>query len=84
MIRLPEFVTKEVFDWAVREAGEKKQTDFSRAEFFTYHEGLCVQCMHIGSYDEEPATLRKDGGLSLRKADTSRISPGNACTTKST
>ena len=59
MIRLPEFVTKEVFDWAVREAEEKKQTNFSRAEFFTYNEGLCVQCMHIGSYDEEPATLRK-------------------------
>ncbi len=59
MIRLPEFVTKEVFDWAVREAEEKKQTDFSRAEFFTYNEGLCVQCMHIGSYDDEPATLRK-------------------------
>lgn len=59
MIRLPEFVTKEVFDWAVREAEEKKQTDFSLAEFFTYNEGLCVQCMHIGSYDDEPATLRK-------------------------
>lgn len=59
MIRLPEFVTKEEFDWAVREAEEKKQTDFSRAEFFTYNEGLCVQCMHIGSYDDEPATLRK-------------------------
>lgn len=59
MIRLPEFVTKEEFDWAVREAETKKQTDFSRAEFFTYNEGLCVQCMHIGSYDDEPATLRK-------------------------
>lgn len=59
MIRLPEFVTKEVFDWAVQEAEEKKQTDFSRAEFFTYKEGLCVQCMHIGSYDDEPATLQK-------------------------
>lgn len=59
MIRLPEFVTKEVFDWAVQEAEEKKQTDFSLAEFFTYKEGLCVQCMHIGSYDDEPATLQK-------------------------
>ena len=59
MIRLPEFVTKEEFNWAVWEAEEKKQTDFSPAEFFTYHEGLCVQCMHVGSYDEEPATLRK-------------------------
>ena len=59
MIRLPEFVTKEEFDWAVQKAEEKKQTDFSRTEFFTYNEGLCVQCMHIGSYDDEPATLRK-------------------------
>lgn len=57
MIRLPEFVTKEEFDWAVKEASEKKKIDFSKVEFFTYQEGLCVQCMHIGSYDDEPATL---------------------------
>lgn len=59
MIRLSEFVTEEVFDWAVCEASEKKQKDFSKAEFFIYREGLCVQCMHIGSYDEEPATIQK-------------------------
>ena len=59
MIRLPEFVTKEVFDWAVREAEEKKQKDFSKAEFFTYCEGLCVQCMHVGPYDDEPDTIRR-------------------------
>lgn len=59
MIRLPEFVTREEFNWAVREAEEKKQRDFSKAEFFSYQEGLCVQCMHVGSYDEEPATLEK-------------------------
>lgn len=59
MIRLPEFVTKDEFDWAVREATEKKKTDFSKAEFFTYREGLCAQCMHVGSYDNEPATLQK-------------------------
>lgn len=59
MIRLPEFVTKEVFDWAIGEATEKKKCDFSKVEFFTYKEGLCVQCMHIGSYDEEPATIEK-------------------------
>ena len=59
MIRLPEFVTKEEFDWAIEEAIKKKQTDFSKVEFFTYHEGLCVQCMHIGSYDNEPATLSR-------------------------
>ena len=58
MIRLPEFVTEEVFDWAVREAAKKKQQDFAKVKFFTYQEGLCVQCMHIGSYDGEPETIR--------------------------
>ena len=57
MIRLPEFVTKAVFDRAVREATEKKQRDFSQVEFFSWEEGLCVQCMHIGPYDDEPATV---------------------------
>lgn len=59
LIRLPEFVSKADFDWAVREASQKKHTDFSKVEFFSYREGLCVQCMHIGSYDDEPATIRK-------------------------
>lgn len=57
MIRLPEFVTKEVFDWAVQEASAKKKKDFSKAEFLTCDEGLCVQCMHIGPYDNEPETV---------------------------
>lgn len=57
LIRLPEFVTKEVLDWAIREATEKKRQDFSPVEFFPWEEGLCVQCMHIGPYDEEPATV---------------------------
>lgn len=59
LIRLPEFVTKEEFDWAVREATEKKKTDFSKVEFLTYEEGLCVQCMHIGPYDNEPETIER-------------------------
>lgn len=59
MIRLPEFVTREEFDWAIREAAQKKQSDFSKVEFFSYREGLCVQCMHIGSYDKEPATIEQ-------------------------
>lgn len=59
MIRLPEFVTREEFDWAVQEATAKKKKDFSKAEFFSYNEGLCVQCMHIGPYDAEPETLRQ-------------------------
>ena len=57
LIRLPDFVTKEDFDWAVEEATKKKKQDFSRVEFLTYDEGLCVQCMHLGSYDDEPTTV---------------------------
>ncbi|MBD5555641.1 MAG: transcriptional regulator [Roseburia sp.] len=57
VIRLPEFVTEEDVKWAVGEASAKKKEDFSKVEFFTYEEGLCVQCMHIGSYDDEPATV---------------------------
>ena len=57
VIRLPDFVTKQDVDWAVEEATQKKKQDFSKVEFLTYDEGLCVQCMHIGSYDDEPATV---------------------------
>ena len=57
VIRLPDFVTKADFDWAVQEATAKKKLDFSPVEFFTVDEGLCVQCMHIGPYDDEPATV---------------------------
>ncbi len=57
IIRLPDFVTKSDFDWAIEEATKKKKQDFSKVEFLTYDEGLCVQCMHIGSYDDEPTTI---------------------------
>lgn len=57
IIRLPDFVTKEDFNWAIKEATKKKKKDFSKVEFFTYEEGTCVQCMHIGSYDDEPVTV---------------------------
>ena len=57
VIRLPDFVTKADFDWAVQEAAAKKKLDFSPVEFLTVDEGLCVQCMHIGPYDDEPATV---------------------------
>ena len=57
LIRLPDFVTKADFDWAVQEATNKKKTDFSKVEFLTYDEGVCVQCMHVGSYDDEPKTV---------------------------
>lgn len=57
VIRLPDFVARSDFEWAVAEAALKKKADFSKVEFFTYSEGLCVQCMHTGSYDDEPATI---------------------------
>lgn len=56
-IRLPDFITKENFDWAVETAGRKKKLDCSAAEYLTVDEGLCVQVMHTGSYDDEPATI---------------------------
>ena len=59
MMRLPDFVTKEEFDWAIQEATQKKKKDFSKVEFLTYDEGVCVQCMHIGPYDTEPETIEK-------------------------
>jgi len=57
VIRLPDFVTEDDFNWAVGDASARKKVDFSKVEFLTYDEGLCVQCMHIGSYDDEPATV---------------------------
>ncbi len=57
VIRLPDFVTEDGLRWAIEEATKKKKQDFSKVEFLTIEEGLCVQCMHIGSYDDEPATI---------------------------
>ena len=59
VIRLPDFVTEEEFRWAVNETARKKRLDCSAVEYLTLEEGLCVQCMHIGSYDDEPATVQK-------------------------
>lgn len=75
LIRLPDFVTKKDFEWALEEATKKKKQDFSRVEFFTYDEGLSVQCMHIGSYDDEPKTVElvheymKENGYELDITD---------------
>lgn len=57
VIRLPQFVKKKDFDWAVEEAARKKKLDCSLAEFLTIEEGLCVQIMHIGPFDHEPSTV---------------------------
>lgn len=59
VLRLPDFVTKADFDWAVAEATRKKKLDFSKVEYLTVEEGLCVQCMHLGPFDEEPETVAR-------------------------
>ena len=59
MIRQPIFVTEDVFKWACNEVKEKKGIDISKAEFKEFKEGLCVQIMHLGSYDDEPKTIDK-------------------------
>lgn len=57
VIRLPDFVTEKDFEWAVQTATKKKKADCSNAEFLTIDEGLCVQCMHLGAFDDEPETV---------------------------
>ncbi len=57
VIRLPEFITQKDFEWAVETATKKKKLDCSSAELMTIDEGLCVQIMHLGSFDDEPATI---------------------------
>lgn len=57
VIRLPDFITKTDFEWAVETASKKKKLDCSSAEFMTIEEGLCVQIMHLGAFDDEPATV---------------------------
>lgn len=56
-IRLPDFITEENLAWAVETATKKKRLDCSKAEFLTIDEGLCVQVMHIGPFDDEPTTI---------------------------
>lgn len=59
LIRVPDFVARKDFDWAVTEAAKKKKRDFSKVEFISYDEGVCVQCMHVGPYDNESETIRR-------------------------
>jgi len=57
-IRLPEFVDEKVFTWACNEASKKKKIDTHHAKYLKIKEGLCVQCLHTGAYDNEPETLK--------------------------
>ena len=58
VIRLPDFISKKDFDWAVERVSIKKKVDCSKVEFFTFEEGLCIQMMHHGSFDEEETTIK--------------------------
>jgi len=57
VMRLPDFVTKVDFDWVVRKAASEKKADFSKVEIITYNEGVCVQSIHVGPYDDKPKTV---------------------------
>ncbi|MDR0305810.1 MAG: GyrI-like domain-containing protein [Chitinispirillales bacterium] len=59
LIRLPEFVDEQLFIWACNEVSRKKSIETKNAKYIKFNEGLCVQCMHIGPYDDEPKTLKK-------------------------
>ena len=59
VLRLPDFITQEDFDWAVETATKKKKLDCSKAKFLTVDEGLCVQIMHVGAFDDESATVAR-------------------------
>ena len=59
LLRLPDFVRQQDVQWAIEQATIKKKRDFSKVEWLTYEEGLCVQCLHVGPYDEEPQTTAK-------------------------
>ena len=81
VIRLPDFVAREDFDWAVREATKKKKIDCSTAEYLMIDEGLCVQCLHVGSYDAEPATVEamdtyaRERGYVIYLSDARKVAP---------
>ncbi len=57
VIRLPDFVKENDVKWAIEQVSTKKKIDCSRAEFFTIEEGMCVQIMHIGPFDDEQVSI---------------------------
>ncbi|MBP3885233.1 MAG: GyrI-like domain-containing protein [Olsenella sp.] len=67
VIRVPEFVGETDFAWAVETATAKKGLDFSPVRLIEIDEGLCVQCMHVGPYDDEPATVAAMHGFAAER-----------------
>ena len=58
LLRLPDFVTKDIFEWAIVEANRKKKIDTQKAKYLKINEGLCVQILHTGKFDDEPKTIK--------------------------
>ncbi len=75
LIRLPDFVGEDDAAWAIAEAGRKKKADYSRVTFYPFTEGLCVQCMHLGPFDTEPATVRAMEAHALAQGCVTDIGP---------
>ena len=81
VLRLPDFISRENFDWAVNTAAKKKKLDCSSAEFLTIDEGLCVQIMHIGPFDDEPESVAKmdaylsENGYENDMSDARKVAP---------
>lgn len=77
MIRQPEFVTEEVFEWAKNTlSAKKRELDLSKARYMKYTEGLCVQIMHIGSYDNEAESIQKMKNYALEQGYREDFSEG--------
>lgn len=80
-IRMPDFVTQTEFEWAKAEAERKKQLDLSAVGLVTIDEGECVQVMHVGPYDDEPATVARMHTF-LQDSGYTTDFPTNVITTK--
>lgn len=59
MIHQPDFVNEEVFQWACKQVQQKKKLDTSKAYLQEFEEGLCIQMLHIGHYDDEVQSFQK-------------------------
>lgn len=60
MLRMPDFVDQAALDTAKEYFGNKKpELDLSKIRLTNFAEGLCAQILHLGAYDEEPATLAR-------------------------
>ena len=60
MIRQPDFVEEELFEEMLELTKKKKpQPLLDKVKFEKITDGKCIQMLHIGSYDDEPASFKK-------------------------